>query len=346
MDYQIEAKEYFERVIAVATNIILKSIPKGVVFELYLIGSSARDEMTILYNSNEKVIMSDMEFYIITNMKQMIPFIEMVNRKLGRIGTVSVEINGTNYNRFEKYQPKQWIIDAAQGAKKIATSENCTTSSFELFVNHSVPSQDIVFLLLNRIIEYESERDIYFLIKMYVDIAGALLYVSDEYTASVKERLSKISDTETSMNLLMSTPVTENQLDNLKLILGYKLFPSRKVGIEIENNRKSLEKGIIPLLKWLISTLVNQQDNQKNVQPEEDLKALFKQRGLLLYIKEWVQDLSTDFYRSVDVFFTYGLTLTPRGSIFYRAAKEITNPNLFAQNRELYSDWIQLCKSA
>jgi len=43
MDYQIEAKEFYEEVITIATNMILKSIPKDVTFELYLIGSSARD---------------------------------------------------------------------------------------------------------------------------------------------------------------------------------------------------------------------------------------------------------------------------------------------------------------
>ncbi len=99
MDYQTESKDLYNRVLSIAKRIICKHIPKGIKFELYLIGSAAREEMTILLNSNEKLILSDMEFYIITDMKQMIPFIDLLNKKLSRIKVISVEINGTNYQK-------------------------------------------------------------------------------------------------------------------------------------------------------------------------------------------------------------------------------------------------------
>lgn len=346
MESQDSSMALFEKAIWDAKRTICRMIPRGVKYELYLIGSASRGEVTVLVSDEEIIPQSDIEFYLLTNMPHMEGLVAEINNELGKISFTSVEVNGTSYQRFNRYRVKQWLIDAAHSSRLMASSGIVQENAFLPFLKETLPAQDLVFLLLNRVVEYEREKDIYFLVKLYSDIAGVILYREDRYSVSVKRRIKCFTNVAFQQKVVESGCVSASFLESLIMILGYKLYPTKRIGGRIERDRLALESAALKVVKELINRLLaTDYGIAQKSDLTESIKELYTHRGFVLACKEWFQDLRRSLWKSLSVLFEHGLRLSPRATVFFRAAQVVEESRCDNAMR-LYNDWVLYCKSA
>ncbi len=317
-------------------------------YQLYLIGSGARNELTVRQDTGNYYADSDIECYLVSDNKKVFDYVNQINAELIATPqlTISAEISGADWNTIKNFKTRQWLVDAAHFNKMLWSSTNVEVQNvFNRFLGNEIPKIDFYELITNRIMEYNRTSAPYALVKLYCDCAGVLSALGDEYRSSYGGRLKYIEsiNVDSYNKIFKSEYVTVLFFEQLKHALRYKLSGNVQYLSLIHNtfhsNSVTMQQAIVSILK---STVLGDQI----VIPEEKLEQLYrsfiKSQPLAYRIVGYGRDLLNAPIASSGIILRMGLRLSPSQWVRLKGIEEFLQLN--KESKQWHNEWKLLCK--
>lgn len=309
-------------------------------YHFVLIGSFGRKEPCI----GKRVSYSDMEAFLICHKTNVKDIAINIQKQFSEFTEISLDFDGTTYDKFRSFKPKQWLIEAAKGSYTLVRNSSSIENPFTVFAEIKTPDHDWSLLLMNRWIEYSqfNKQQPYFCVKLWADITSSIFnYMGYEtITLKNKKELLESEDFKEELFELYGKSLYDSILKNSQLAFEFKMSPSEHLHALSELDQSSLY-GVWKRTIGLYITRSNDYYSNELLVKYFDL--LLQSYHANSLAKEWIKDFTIDA--------PFCLTclakphLAPRWQLIINIFKTILT-DYQLQKESTYHHWKKLVKNA
>lgn len=308
-------------------------------YHFVILGSFGRGEICQI----ESWSYSDMEAFLICEDKNAPEIAKEIEKEFSRHTDINLDFGGSCYEKFDQFEPKQWVIEAALGSWTLVRENTLEENPFTRFSHEKIKDEDWILLLLNRWVQWlkHKEKDPYYTIKLWSDITSAICNLYGQYHVNISEKKRLLNDPniEDCIYKDFGLPLTQSIYKNGNLAFNFKLNPLmyNSVSNEIDHGT------IFPIWKRTIELYIS--DNS-DFHSKELLKRIFKSyiksHRTDHLVKHWAQDFIRDPLYTLQSF--YHPELPPRWQFITHVFDKSFKTKSFSE--EDYQHWERLLKNA
>ena len=328
---------------------VAEEIPAACRFQLFILGSFARDEATYHEAKNGICYESDLDLYLLVESHDADSTLARARASLAGMDGPEISLNGNNYSNFSSFQPKQWLIDAAHSHQILAESHAGQENPFSRFIGLTPSLEDLLRLVMNRMVDanLRPNSPSYELSKLCMDMATALLGLKCLYRTSYAERLGALEELKT---LLLADELFPSGLVRPFTYLASECFLAKldrgDGGRRLEHLESlGFRRLVREMSKYVIIALVTEITGRISGTPLEAYRQLAFSQGWRRIAKDWLRQLVREPASTMDLLTSPPLLAGPMDRVYYQALGFFLEEDKSLQAEAIHIKWALLCKN-